>query len=173
MVIGMDSPICNHFATYNCKTANYTRICLDRRMVRLKVNKRGARLGCSMRLDANDMERLAKSLLAVAGRETEESQVALAYLAHNQIACGLSVPESCSLMRALRGRPSGPRLDRLSFEDRTFCRAFAILCQVWAGDRIDLTSGATRAHRHDVTPRWAAHARATALIGPWMFYRAD
>ena len=150
-----------------------TRFCLDGLSYRPKLEA-GALLGLGMRLDANDMNRLAKCLWSVAAQEAEETQVAVAWLAHNLIKReGLSVEESCARVRLLWS-DGVPHLDACrEFDDRKFCRAFAILCQVWAGDRGDPTAGATNAHRHDESPVWAETASATALIGPWIFYRAN
>ena len=98
----------------------------------------------------------------------------MAWLARNQICKGrLTVNESCARLRLLaanRARFKGPR-PPLDFADGSFCRAFALTCTVWAGDRVDPTEGATLAHRHDEAPAWADRVKGTALIGPWMFYR--
>jgi hypothetical protein len=128
-----------------------------------------------MRLDAQEMIRIAQTLWSVAARESEETQVAVAWLAHNLIKReGLTVDESCMRLSGLWGNAvPRPAETCREFEDQDFCRAFAILCQVWAGDRSDPTAGATSAHRHDEEADWAETASATALIGPWIFYRAN
>jgi hypothetical protein len=135
-----------------------------------------AQLGRTMGLELGDMHRLAQSLMAAAALEPEEAQVAVAWLARNVIAgCGRSVDEGCARLRSLLANraieinPCGAS----GFADKQFCRTFSILCRVWAGDLEDPTSGATTAHRHDETPSWAEGIPATALIGPWVFYRPD
>ncbi len=134
---------------------------------------RGDPLGQEMRLE--EIDQLARSLWAVAREEAEEAQIAVAWLARNQICDGrLTVRECCACLNALSARASyaahlPPHDD---FADASLCRAFAMTCLVWAGDRADPTEGATLAHRHDEAPAWADRAKGTALIGPWMFYRA-
>ncbi|MFZ1991577.1 MAG: hypothetical protein WAW96_17615 [Alphaproteobacteria bacterium] len=121
----------------------------------------------------DEMNRLVRSLWAAAGEEGEEAQIAVAWLARNQIyEARLSVNESCARLHALISH--GARrtsTETLDFADASFCRAFAVTCTVWAGDRADPTAGATLAHRHDEAPAWTERVTGTALIGPWMFYR--
>ncbi|HXZ68753.1 MAG TPA: hypothetical protein VEH07_09210 [Alphaproteobacteria bacterium] len=121
----------------------------------------------------DEMNQLARALWVVAGEEGEEAQVAVAWLARNQICkARLSVSESCAQLEALIGHGPCPKAPELpNFADTGFCRAFAVTCAVWSGGRADPTAGATLAHRHDEAPAWAERLRGTALIGPWMFYR--
>ncbi len=51
-------------------------------------------------------------------------------------------------------------------------RSLAIVAGVFAGLYEDPTDGATRFHRHDRAPEWAAGLQCTALLGPYMYYRA-
>lgn len=134
----------------------------------------GARLGRVMGLEVADMARLARSLWEIAADEAEDAQVAIAWVVRNLIAGrGKSVEESCECLRSLRPDQAGDRTRECGFSDRGYCRTFSILCRVWAGDIDDPTSGATTAHRHDEAPAWAEDIAATALIGPWLFYRRD
>lgn len=134
-----------------------------------KITVPGDRLGQGMRLE--EMNRLARALRAIAADEADATQVALAWLARNLVhAEGLSVRESCTRLRGLvPGTPNGTR--RSENPDRGYCRALSATCLVWAGERVDPTAGATLAHRHNEMPAWTEHAKGTALIGPWMFYR--
>lgn len=121
-----------------------------------------------------EMNQLARSLWVVAGQEADEAQVAIAWLARNQIrGGGLTVGESCANLCGLSARGTQcAHPGRADFDDASFCRAFAVTCLVWAGERADPTEGATLAHRHDEAPAWTDNAKGTALIGPWLFYRA-
>ena len=148
-------------------------ICSTRPLRRNSVCS-GDRVGREMGVD--EMNRLVRSLWAVTSGEDEEAQVAVAWLARNQICeARVSVKESCTRLLALSGQGARPKPDgqSLDFRDASFCRAFAIACTVWAGDCADPTEGATLAHRHDEeAPAWTERVTGTALIGPWMFYRA-
>jgi len=133
-----------------------------------------ARDRAGLEMGVDEMSRLVRSLWAVAKDEDEEAQLALAWLARNQICKErLSVDESCARLNALVGNDvvGQIRMRAADFGDAGFCRAFALICAVWAGDAADPTFGATLAHRHDEAPAFSAPVKGTALIGPWMFYR--
>ncbi len=51
--------------------------------------------------------------------------------------------------------------------------AMSAACQAVAGEVLDPTRGATRCHRHDTEPDWAAAHVATAILGDVVFYRAQ
>lgn len=50
--------------------------------------------------------------------------------------------------------------------------SLSIVAGVFAGLYDDPTNGATRFHRHDHTPAWADGLQCTALLGPYIYYRA-
>jgi len=54
--------------------------------------------------------------------------------------------------------------------DKNYCRSLTIASQVWSGEEVDPTVGATRFHRHDDWPDWAENSEPVALIGNWFFY---
>jgi len=54
--------------------------------------------------------------------------------------------------------------------DKNYCRSLTIASQVWSGEEVDPTVGATRFHRHDDWPEWAEKSEPVALIGNWFFY---
>jgi len=49
--------------------------------------------------------------------------------------------------------------------------AMSVACQAVAGEIFDPTQGATRCHRHDIEPDWAAAHVATAILGDVVFYK--
>lgn len=127
-----------------------------------------------MAVELGAMARLARSIWAVAADEAEEPTGAVAWMARNLIERkGLCAETVCLRLQCLRAGPMSPPAESgIDFTNGRYCQVFATLCRVWSGDFSDPTNGATVAHRHDEEPDWADQAVATALIGPWIFYRA-
>jgi len=138
----------------------------------------------------HDMETLARTIWGEARGESEEGQAAVAWVMRNraQAAQGFITKQKRAhplygdgtLVGACRAPrqfsawnvddANRSKLLQLGFDDASYCRAFAIGCQVWGGLIKDPTGGATHYHRHDIEPIWAKAMKATALIGAHMFY---
>lgn len=103
-----------------------------------------------------EMARQAEALRRLASDEPLLTQTAIAAVIHKR-ALG-SLDADCKSSCAA------------GFPDRCFCRALAIVCQVWCGAYEDPTRGATRFHKHDACPGWARARQPQALIGGWLFY---
>jgi len=56
---------------------------------------------------------------------------------------------------------------------RAHILAMSVACRAVAGEIFDPTQGATRCHRHDMEPDWAAAHVATAILGDVVFYKAQ
>lgn len=127
------------------------------------------------------LARLAETVCALAGDEPDIAQRALAACLLNRwrLLAGQrrGMAEAPSAMaeletvcrQALRdeGAAAGPARPP---GDARFCRALATVCLLWSGDGDDPTHGATRCHRHDQLPAWAAAEQPLALIGRRFFY---
>lgn len=128
----------------------------------------------SMRPSRKELLRVAQShFLATAG-ESLEASVALAYFSRNLIErAGLSAEVVYNELLELAPAPSEPRVKALGGIARSGLGASArLVTAVWDEVHKDPTGGAVRAHRHNEQPRWAELAWPTALIGPWIFYKA-
>ncbi|MFZ5930884.1 MAG: cell wall hydrolase [Pseudomonadota bacterium] len=140
--------------------------------------------------DLHDMETLARSIWGEARGESEEGQAAVAWVMRNRVQAAQAFITKQKRAHPLYGDGTlvgacrAPRqfsawnvddanrskLFQLGFDDASYCRAFAVGCQVWGGLVKDPTGGATHYHRHDIEPVWAKAMKATALIGAHMFY---
>jgi hypothetical protein len=137
------------------------------------IARRPERGRSTMAVELGAMAKLACAVWAVAAEEAEEPTDAVAWMARNLIERqGLCAEAACLRLQGLRSGRAKPATEvGIDFTNTRYCRVFATLCRVWSGDFSDPTSGATLAHRHDEQPDWAERAVATALIGPWIFYR--
>ncbi len=137
-----------------------------------------------------DMETMARSIWGEARGECEEGQAAVAWVMRNRAQAARAfiarqkrahplfgdgtLVGACRAPRQFSawnpGDANAVKLARVGFDDVSYCRAFAIGCQVWGGLIKDPTGGATHYHRHDIEPFWAKSMKATALIGAHMFY---
>ncbi len=137
-----------------------------------------------------DVETLARSIWGEARGESEEGQVAVAWVMRNRVSAaqqfaarlGRAHPlfgdgtlvGACRAPRQFSawnpGDSNATKLTQVGFDDAAYCRAFAVAAQVW-GDLVkDQTGGATHYHRSDIEPVWAKSMKPTALIGAHMFY---
>lgn len=137
-----------------------------------------------------DLETLARSIWGEARGESEEGQVAVAWVMRNRVIAAQAFAARLgrahplfgdgTLVGACRaprqfsawnpGDANAAKLAQVGFEDAAYCRAFAVGCQVWGGLINDPTGGATHYHRHDIEPAWAKSMTPKALIGAHMFY---
>lgn len=127
-----------------------------------------------MRPSREQLVRLAASHWAVGAGEAPDARLALGWYARNLAErVGLPPADCCARMLCLA---AGSGLAEGLFEGAACRRGIAdsleLLRAVWAGEHLDPTGGAVRAHRHEESPLWADGAWPTTLIGPWIFYRA-
>ncbi|MFZ5834008.1 MAG: cell wall hydrolase [Pseudomonadota bacterium] len=137
-----------------------------------------------------DLECFARTIWGEARGESEEGQIAVAWVMRNRVLAALGFIAKQKRAHPLYGDGTlvgacrAPRqfsawnvedanrgkLLRAGFEDTAFCRAFAVACEVWGGLVKDPTGGATHYHRHDIEPVWAKSMKPRALIGLHIFY---
>lgn len=118
---------------------------------------------------AGDEPELSQSAVAWAilnrGQEASRQAPPFGDAGHGRIDLG-------ALCRSLLSELGSDAADAVStdFADGGFCRAFATVCRVWAGETEDPTHGATHFHAHDAFPEWARERQPRALIGRRFFY---
>lgn len=137
-----------------------------------------------------DMEMFARTVWGEARTESEEGQIAVAWVIKNRARQAAQYRASKGEDHPVFGNGSlaavckaarqfavwsadGPMHNlagQVGFDDREFCRSFAIVCRVWNGDYPDPSDGATYYHPHDLDPDWAQELTPTALIGRHIFY---
>lgn len=128
--------------------------------------------------DITDIAVCLKTVLALSHHESELSQIAIAHVIRNRLAVRpetSQISEVCAdVLRFDRNTKSEPLVQNLCFNDESrYWRALALICNVWSLDYDDPTQGATRFHRHDVTPDWAKGLDANALIESRLYYVFD
>ncbi len=137
-----------------------------------------------------DMECFARTIWGEARGESEEGQVAAAWVMRNRVLAAQAFITRMKRAHPLFGDgtllgacraprqfsawnaedPNRAKLLQVGFEDAAFCRAFAVAAQVCGGLIKDPTGGATHYHHHAIEPAWAKSMKPKALIGAHMFY---
>jgi hypothetical protein len=127
-----------------------------------------------MRPSRKELMRVAQSHFLASFGETLEASVALAWYGRNLVERAHFSPEL--VYNEILELAPAPTVARFKLLDRIaqpgLGRSARLVRAVWDDRHADPTAGAVRAHRHKESPRWAELAWPTALIGPWIFYKA-
>jgi len=120
----------------------------------------------------DDMHAFAATLWRLGADEPEIGLIALGCAIRNRLeaAGGAQAESLASVCGRLTGMPGANAPD---YSDPAFRQSLAMGCRVWNDEFADPTSGATRFHRHDELPAWAANLEPVALLGSRFYYLPD